>query len=344
MELRLTEDEPGFVSVVTMVETVWALGSIYELSDHEIASAVERMLQADTLVIQNEQEVFTAAVALKAGHGSFTDALIGALGTWAGCASTLTFDRKALRLNLRAFYSFGDCFPPERPRRIRSIARRWYPAVWVQAPQSVRCLARRRIAGFTTFSEMGRDLLGESSRTIALSLLSTDSVPYSSSACQRLIWNCVREGKLGIGYHLARAAERSFDNSRAGVPSILLRMLVASVHVTSSSGPMIEHGILQTSSPDSSRRSRWSDSGAIVDFRSEVDSADSSSASAPPFRHASSRSRSHSSRHGSHAADATTRANRRLSHNSTSRLLSLWNLQPLATPDTFHSVLADLPT
>jgi len=98
MELRLTEDEPGFVSVVTMVEMAWVLSSIYELSDHEIASAVERMLQADTLVIQNEQEVFTATVALKAGRGSFADALIGALGTWAGCASTLTFDRKASRL------------------------------------------------------------------------------------------------------------------------------------------------------------------------------------------------------------------------------------------------------
>jgi predicted nucleic-acid-binding protein len=98
MERRLTEDEPGFVSVVAMVETVWVLTSIYELSDQEIASAVERMLQADTLVIQNEQEVFTAIVALKAGRGSFADALIGALGTWAGCASTLTFDRKASRL------------------------------------------------------------------------------------------------------------------------------------------------------------------------------------------------------------------------------------------------------
>jgi predicted nucleic-acid-binding protein len=98
MERRITEDEPGFVSVVTMVETVWVLSSIYELSDHKIAGAVERMLQADTLVIQNEQEVFTAAVALKAGRGSFADALIGALGTWAGCASTLTFDRKASRL------------------------------------------------------------------------------------------------------------------------------------------------------------------------------------------------------------------------------------------------------
>jgi predicted nucleic-acid-binding protein len=98
MELRLTEDEPGFVSVVTMVEMVWVLSSIYELSDQEVASAVERMLQADTLFIQNEQEVFTATVALKAGRGSFADALIGALGTWAGCASTLTFDRKASRL------------------------------------------------------------------------------------------------------------------------------------------------------------------------------------------------------------------------------------------------------
>jgi predicted nucleic-acid-binding protein len=59
------------------------------------------MLQADTLVIQNEQEVFTAAaVALKAGRGSFADDLIGARGTWAGCASTLTFDRKASRLGI----------------------------------------------------------------------------------------------------------------------------------------------------------------------------------------------------------------------------------------------------
>jgi predicted nucleic-acid-binding protein len=98
MELRLTENEPGFVSVMTMVEMVWVLSSIYELSDQEVASAVERMLQADTLFIQNEQEVFTATVALKAGRGSFADALIGALGTWAGCASTLTFDRKASRL------------------------------------------------------------------------------------------------------------------------------------------------------------------------------------------------------------------------------------------------------
>ncbi|HUZ95230.1 MAG TPA: type II toxin-antitoxin system VapC family toxin [Edaphobacter sp.] len=98
IERRLTEDHPGFISLVTMVETVWVLDRIYGLSDKEIASAVERMLQADSFFIQNEQEVFTAMVALRSGQGSFADALIGALGAWAGCASTLTFDRRAARL------------------------------------------------------------------------------------------------------------------------------------------------------------------------------------------------------------------------------------------------------
>jgi predicted nucleic-acid-binding protein len=49
-------------------------------------------------VVQNEQQVYTAMVALRQGWGAFADALIGALGAWAGCDSTLTFDKKALRL------------------------------------------------------------------------------------------------------------------------------------------------------------------------------------------------------------------------------------------------------
>jgi predicted nucleic-acid-binding protein len=99
IERRLTQDEPGFVSIVTMVETVWVLSRVYHLSNREIAAAVEGMLQSDTLVIQNEQEVFTTVAALRVGRGSFADALVGALGTWAGCDSTLTFDTRAGRLD-----------------------------------------------------------------------------------------------------------------------------------------------------------------------------------------------------------------------------------------------------
>lgn len=97
-EQRLTPAEPGFISLVTMAETVWVLSRAYGLSRTEIAAAVERMLQVDTLVVQNEQQVFTAMIALKAGIASFSDALIGAVSAWAGSRYTLTFDQKAARL------------------------------------------------------------------------------------------------------------------------------------------------------------------------------------------------------------------------------------------------------
>ena len=97
-EHQLTTAEPGFLSVVTTVETVWVLGRAYGFIGREIAAAVELLLQTDVLVVENEQEVFTAMISLKNGRGDFADALIAALGAKAGCKHTLTFDQKALRL------------------------------------------------------------------------------------------------------------------------------------------------------------------------------------------------------------------------------------------------------
>lgn len=98
LERRLTPKNPGFVSVVAIVETVWVLDRAYGLTAQEIATVVERLLQIEVLTIQDEQEVFTAMVAGKQGRGSFADALIAELGVRAGCTRTLTFDQKAGRL------------------------------------------------------------------------------------------------------------------------------------------------------------------------------------------------------------------------------------------------------
>lgn len=98
LEQRLREDDPGFISLVTIAETVWVLDRAYGMSSAEIAYALERLLQANTLTLQNEQQVFTAMIALKTGAAGFCDTLIGALGRWAGCASTVTFDKRAARL------------------------------------------------------------------------------------------------------------------------------------------------------------------------------------------------------------------------------------------------------
>jgi predicted nucleic-acid-binding protein len=99
IEDKLRQDDPGFLSVVAMVETAWVLERGYRFDAHTIAAAVERLLQTDVFVVEYEQEVFSAMIALREGRGSFADALIAESGKKAGCTATVTFDRKALRLS-----------------------------------------------------------------------------------------------------------------------------------------------------------------------------------------------------------------------------------------------------
>jgi predicted nucleic-acid-binding protein len=98
IENGLAPDNPGFVSIVTMVETVWVLERFYKLGREDVSAAIEGILQADALVVEQEREVFTALIAFSSGLGAFADALIGALDARTGCSRTVTFDRKALRL------------------------------------------------------------------------------------------------------------------------------------------------------------------------------------------------------------------------------------------------------
>lgn len=112
---RLTQDEPGFVSLVTILKVVWVLKSLYKRSWQEIANDVEMILAADTLEIQNEQQVYHAVVALRNGTGTFEDALIGSLGIWKGCSVTLTFDEKAAQ----RLHGFALARSPLRSRNRR---------------------------------------------------------------------------------------------------------------------------------------------------------------------------------------------------------------------------------
>ena len=98
IEHRLTDAEPGFISIVAIVEMVWVLARHYRFASERIVDAIERILQAETLVVESERDVFAAMTALRDGRGEFGDALIGALSASAGCSRVLTFDREALQL------------------------------------------------------------------------------------------------------------------------------------------------------------------------------------------------------------------------------------------------------
>jgi predicted nucleic-acid-binding protein len=95
---RLSAQAPGFISLVMVLEIVWVLRSLLKQTPAQIASHLEALLAADSLEVQNAQQVFTAVFAIKRGGGEFEDALLGAINDWAGCSHTVTFDRRAARL------------------------------------------------------------------------------------------------------------------------------------------------------------------------------------------------------------------------------------------------------
>ncbi len=77
-ERQLSESKPGFINLATVLEVVWVLRSLLKQTPDQIATQIENLLTSDSLEVQNEQQVFEAAFALKRGTG-VEDALIGAL-------------------------------------------------------------------------------------------------------------------------------------------------------------------------------------------------------------------------------------------------------------------------
>ena len=69
----------------------------YGLSAAQLAAVIERMLQIVNLVVEADQAVFSALIALRQNRAPFARALIGELNAKAGCTATVTFDRRAVQ-------------------------------------------------------------------------------------------------------------------------------------------------------------------------------------------------------------------------------------------------------
>lgn len=92
---RLTLDEPGYLTLVTIVELGWVLGSCYRLSHAQIGDALDALLRTKELIVERADLVMKAARAHRQGKAGLTDCLIALLSIDAGCAHTVTFDHDA---------------------------------------------------------------------------------------------------------------------------------------------------------------------------------------------------------------------------------------------------------
>jgi len=93
----LTAEEPGFVSLVCVIELGWVLAGAYGLNREQLSQAFEALLRTKEVVVDRAENVWQALRVFQAGHADFADALIERVGAGAGCRQTVTFDRGAAK-------------------------------------------------------------------------------------------------------------------------------------------------------------------------------------------------------------------------------------------------------
>ncbi len=98
IEGRLSAENPGFVSAVTLCETVWVLTDAYGADRKRIRAAVEGLLATKQLVLERAELVWKALRAWDGVSADFSDALIGQFALAHGADKTVTFDRTAAKL------------------------------------------------------------------------------------------------------------------------------------------------------------------------------------------------------------------------------------------------------
>jgi predicted nucleic-acid-binding protein len=91
----LTSDNPGFITMVSVVELYWVLTSAYELSGKQVAQALDALLHTKQLLVERADQVMRALRVFGEGRADFADCLIERSASGAGCERTMTFDGKA---------------------------------------------------------------------------------------------------------------------------------------------------------------------------------------------------------------------------------------------------------
>lgn len=97
VEDRLTENVPGFVSAIVLVETVWVMEDLYGADRGRVAEIVEALLRVRTVIVEDTEIVWRSVEAFRAGHADFADCMIRAFATAAGSEIVYTFDKIAAR-------------------------------------------------------------------------------------------------------------------------------------------------------------------------------------------------------------------------------------------------------
>ena len=98
IERECTSASPGWIDAVVLCELVWVLESAYDYTRIVVAEVLRTLLSSAELRVESPQIAWAALQAYQIGTADYADCLIGLRNLQAGCAATVTFDKKAARM------------------------------------------------------------------------------------------------------------------------------------------------------------------------------------------------------------------------------------------------------
>lgn len=93
----LSVSNPGFVSLVVIVELFWVLSYVFQLSKSEVSARLSRIARMSEFKVEKAAVLFRTLHLCDTTNAEFVDSLIFSLAKQAGCSAIFTFDRKAAK-------------------------------------------------------------------------------------------------------------------------------------------------------------------------------------------------------------------------------------------------------
>ena len=102
VEDELSAGNPGFITLITLVEITWVLESCYDQSKQDILDILHGLLTTKQLMVERGDVAYLAIKRCRlSSKADFSDAVITVLSEQEGCSEVLTFDKKAKSVGMR---------------------------------------------------------------------------------------------------------------------------------------------------------------------------------------------------------------------------------------------------
>lgn len=95
-----SKNEPFFVPLLVVLETIWVLESVYEIPREEIRASLQKLLLMPILIFEAQSALQRTLSSAQTNKIDLADLLIAHSAKFSNCDGVLTFDKKASKFAL----------------------------------------------------------------------------------------------------------------------------------------------------------------------------------------------------------------------------------------------------